>query len=90
LSEQVGHSLSQNRGKPLDLSPLTSNLTSLGSSSLRVASAAAAVMPNEERPALEAADVRRMLADRPKLREVAILSELLQPPVSLRGRRRPR
>lgn len=90
LSEQVGNSLSQNRGKPLALSPLTSNLTSLGSSSLRVASAAAAVTPNEERPALEAADVRRMLADRPKLREVAILTELLQPPVSLRGHRRPR
>ncbi|WP_165072291.1 hypothetical protein [Paludisphaera rhizosphaerae] len=88
LSEQVGQSLAQNRSQPLGLSPISANLSSLSSASLRDASSTAArVTPNAAPPALSAAEVRRMMADGARLREMAVLVELLQPPVSRRPRR---
>ncbi|WP_165245971.1 hypothetical protein [Paludisphaera soli] len=91
LSEQVGQSMSLNRGQPLDLAPLTSKLTSLGGASLRNAtSTAATVASSIAPPALSATQVRDMFADTPRLREMALLTELLQPPLSLRQSRRGR
>ncbi|AMV39449.1 hypothetical protein [Planctomyces sp. SH-PL62] len=89
LSEQVGQSMALNRGKPMDLSPLTSKLTALGDTSLRNASSAAAtVASNVVPPSLTAQELSRMIADQPRLREMALIAEVLQPPVSLRRSRR--
>jgi hypothetical protein len=41
-------------------------------------------------PSLSIDELRAMLTSPKRLREVALLGELLQPPVSLRGPRRPR
>lgn len=88
LSEQVGQSLARNRSQVSGLSPISANLSSLSNASLRDASATAAkVTTNVAPPALSAADVRRMMADGARLREMAVLVELLQPPVSRRPRR---
>lgn len=85
LSEQVGQSMALNRGQPMDLSPLKSKLTSLSDAPLRNApSAAATVASNDVPPSLTAQQLSRMIADRPRLREMALLAEVLQPPVSLR------
>jgi len=83
LSEQVGHSMAQNRGTPL--APLTSTLTALTDGPLRDASSIAAVVtPSSSPPAVSIDDVQTMVADVPRLREMALMSELLQPPVSFR------
>ena len=88
LSEQVGLAMAQNRGQPLGLSPISANLSSLSGASLRGASSTAATVASNVAPAaLSAADVRRMMADGARLREMAVLVELLQPPVSRRPRR---
>ena len=84
LSEQVGLSLAQNRSQPLNLSPLTANLSNLSNTSLRDPSIASIVTVSGGPPALSAQDVRKMMADGARLREMAVLTELLQPPVSLR------
>ena len=83
LSEHVGQAMAQNRGMPLV--PLTSNLTSLREGSLRDAPSEAAVVTTlGSPPALSVDEIRTMIADTPRLRSLALLSELLQPPVSLR------
>ncbi|MDG3002993.1 hypothetical protein [Paludisphaera mucosa] len=85
LSEQVSQSMAENRGVPMSLSPLTSGLTSLTSPSLGNAmSAAATVTSNDAPPSLSALQVSKMITDRGRLREMALLNELLGPPVSMR------
>lgn len=89
LSEQVGLSMAQNRGEAMtNLASLASSFTSLGGTSLRTASAAATVASYDAPPALSAADVRRLMVQPARLREMAVLVELLQPPVSRRPGRR--
>ena len=89
LSEQVGLSMAQNRGEAMtNLASLASSFTSLGGTSLRTASVAATVTSYDAPPALSAADVRPMMAEPARLREMAVLVELLQPPVSRRPGRR--
>jgi hypothetical protein len=95
LSEQVGLSMAQNRGDTMAaltrLAPsgLTNlGATSLGATSLSAASVAATVTQVDGRPSLSAAEVRQLIAEPGRLREMAVLIELLQPAVSRRGPRR--
>ncbi len=89
LSDQVGRSLSLSRTRPLDLTPLTSKLTPLTTVS---SSAAPARDLGLERtsigPALVAGEVKSMLGSPLRLRQTILLTEILQPPVALRRRRR--
>lgn len=88
LSDQVGLSMAQNRGEAMaNLSSLASSFTSLGGKSLSSVSVAATVHSYDAPPALSAADVRQLIAEPARLREMAIIADLLQPPVSRRGRR---
>ena len=91
LTGLVGQSMAQKRTKPLDITPLSSPMSPL-SAPLSQASAAepARDTARTPTPTLSSNALRAMLASPSKLREVALLGELLQPPVSLRGRPRPR
>jgi hypothetical protein len=89
LTGLVGQSMAQKRTKPLDITPLATPMSPL-SSPLTQASAAepARDTARTPTPTLTSGALRAMLASPARLREVALLGELLQPPVSLRGRRR--
>jgi hypothetical protein len=91
LTGLVGQSMAQKRAKPLELTPLSTPMSPL-SSPLSQASAAepARDTARTPTPTLSSGALRAMLASPTKLREVALLGELLQPPVALRGRRRMR
>jgi hypothetical protein len=92
LTSQVTESMAQKRNKPLEIAPLSSPL-SLNDSPL--AKLTTRQQPAERNryfdaaPSLNADTVRAMIASPGKLRELALLSEILQPPVSVRKRRRP-
>jgi hypothetical protein len=95
LTGLVGQSLSQKKARPLDTAPLSSQIAPISSSLLTSASqtpapevARTAAKPDE--PSLSINELRAMLASPKRLREVALLGELLQPPVSLRAPRRTR
>jgi hypothetical protein len=89
LSDQVSRSMSQSLGRTLEIAPLSSKLTPLSAS--MTSSAPAGDLGLERKAsgsALQARDVKAMLASAPRLRETILLAEILQPPVGLR--RRPR
>ena len=93
LTGLVGQSLSQKPNKPLDIVPLSTAITPISSPLI---SASTLIAPEAHRaaaapvdPPLSIGELRAMLASPKRLREVALLGELLQPPVSLRGSRRP-
>jgi len=77
------------RNKPLEITPL---FTSLAPLSLPLSQASVAPQVQQERGTanpvtLSGLDIRKMLSSPGKLREFALLTEVLQPPVSLRPRR---
>jgi hypothetical protein len=85
----VSQSLSLQKTKPLEISPLNAPITGL-SRNLTQTMAQPDVNrrpAGESRPALTGLDIRKLLASPTKLREIAILNELLQPPLALRSRR---
>jgi len=88
LSDQVSQSLAKQRTKPLELTPLNTPLSShfvpLSQSpeALQVGKA----QSNMVQPTLTGVEIRKMLASPGKLREIALLSEILRPPVALRRR----
>ncbi len=89
LSDQVNQSMALQRNKPLEITPL---FTSLAPLSLPLTQASAAPLVQQERGTanpvtLSGLDIRKMLSDPGKLREFALLTEILQPPISLRPRR---
>ena len=88
LSDQVNQSLAKQRTKPLELTPLNSPLGSLfvPLSQSPAASQVGNWQSNMVQPTLTGAEIRKMLASPSKLREIALLSEILQPPVTLRRR----
>lgn len=95
LTGLVGQSLSQKRARHLEIAPLSTPLAPISSAPLTGASqtpapevARTAALPDV--PSLSIDDLRAMLASPKRLREVALLGELLQPPVTLRAPRRPR
>ena len=77
--------MAQKRAKPLEMTPLASPMSPLNQASAAEPARDTGRTPT---PALSSAAVRALLASPTKLREVALLGELLQPPVALRGRRR--
>jgi hypothetical protein len=92
LTSLVTKSMSETRSRPLEIAPLESlsvptlsPLAKLGTAP-RPEPAAAPEPPQ----AFTSASIRSVLATPGKLREIAILSELLQPPRALRALRRPR
>jgi hypothetical protein len=95
LTGLIGHFLSQKKAKPLEIAPLATPMVPITSAPLTTASPTPApeVARTAEKPAepsLSIDELRAMLASPKRLREVALLGELLQPPVSMRAPRRPR
>jgi len=89
LSDQVNQSMALQRNKPLEITPLFSSLAPL---SLPLSQASVAPQVQQERGTanpvtLSGLDIRKMLSSPGKLREFALLTEVLLPPVSLRPRR---
>jgi hypothetical protein len=89
LSDQVNQSMALQRNKPLEITPL---FTSLAPLSLPLSQASVAPQVQQERGTanpvtLSGLDIRKMLSSPGKLREFALLTEILQPPVALRPRR---
>ncbi len=92
LTSQVNQSMALAMGRPFEgtqleapLAALSSSLTPLGNRSAASEQDAEALPPGQ---AMDVAAVRAMLASPKRLREVAILSELLKPPLGLRPRGR--
>ncbi len=86
LSSQINQSMAQAANRPLEITPIDIPLSSL-SSTLTPLGARAAIGPSSFQsvaPALDAKSIREMLRSPQKLREIAILSEVLRPPVALR------
>jgi|GEM_PF-1254700 len=100
LSDQVGRAMEMRRNQPLEIQPLAPKLEGLtaplSSEGLTAPLSKAISLRDEQPPRRESAPtplfdahaIQEMLAERPKLREIAVLSEILQPPVSLRRGRR--
>ena len=95
LTGLVGQSLAQRKARPLDIAPLSAPMapissTPLTASSPTPAAEVARTAARPDTPSLSIDELRALLASPKRLREVALLGELLQPPVSLRPPRRPR
>jgi hypothetical protein len=91
LTGLVSQSLSQKKARPLEIAPLATPITPISSTPLTQSSAGPTTVQTAGallRPALTGTELRAMFASPNKLREVALLTEILQPPVALRGRRR--
>ncbi|MHB1558982.1 MAG: hypothetical protein ACYC61_16145, partial [Isosphaeraceae bacterium] len=84
-------SLGQKQGKALEIVPLATPVTSIASTLSSTSQSSTSPEAHDARPArpsLSADELRPMLASPGKLREAALLAELLQPPVALRPPRR--
>lgn len=91
LTGLAGESLGPKQGKALEIAPLASPIASIASSLSSVSQSSTSPEARDARPSrptLSADDLRPMLASPGKLREAALLAELLQPPVALRPSRR--
>jgi hypothetical protein len=90
LTSQVNKSMAKLASRPLEITPLEQPLESLSSSLVPLGTRRGVDPTRSEStaPALNAKTVAQMLSSPQKLREVAILTELLQPPLALRQRRR--
>jgi hypothetical protein len=80
------------KNRPLEISPLDAPAAQLGTPLTHLATSTLRDGPNpSEIPhAFDSAALRAMLRSQNKLREVALLSEILQPPLALRRRSHPR
>ncbi len=90
LSSLVTQSMSQQKNRPLELTPLDSPLAPLGAPLTQLATSALREQPRswDVPAAFDGAALRAMLASTNKLRQVALLNEILQPPLALRRPRR--
>jgi hypothetical protein len=90
LSNLVAQSLAQKKARPLEIAPLSAPIAPLTSFPLTQQSSpgVSEATRTHQPPALTSGDLRAMLATSSKLREIALLTELLQPPVALRRPRR--
>jgi len=90
LTTQVTQSMAQKKNRPLEIAPLDAPPTPFGMPLIHLATATLREQPKswDVPPAFDSAALRTMLASRDKLREVALLSEILQPPIALRRTRR--
>ncbi len=90
LSAMVNESMAETRNRPLEITPLASPLTPL-MVPLSGASSALAAEKAVDRPVgVPVEHIRLALSAPDRLRELALLSEILKPPLSLRSLRRSR
>jgi hypothetical protein len=79
------------KSRPLEIAPLSTPISPLTSVlTQQTVPSPPQAATNRPSPTLTSSDLRAMLASPARLREVALLGELLQPPVALRDPRRPR
>ncbi len=92
LSGLVNHSLAERKTGRLEIAPLASPLVPIDLPLAQSVSSSVtgATARNQPVPAVTGAEVRSRLATADQLREIALLSEILQPPLSLRAPRRQR
>jgi hypothetical protein len=78
------------KNRPLEISPLDAPPAPFGAPLAHLATSTLREGPKawEKPAAFDSANLRTMLASQHKLRELAILSEILQPPLALRRRGR--
>jgi hypothetical protein len=90
LSSQIQKSMAETAGRPLEITPLELPLESLSSSHIPLGSRGVVDLTRGQSisTGLDARAVRKLIGSPEKLREIAILTELLQPPLALRPRRR--
>jgi hypothetical protein len=90
LTGLVNQSLAETKARPLQIAPLAGPLAPISAQLSQ--SVSASVTGQSARcqsgPAVTGAAIRSRLADASQLREMAVLSEILQPPLALRSRRR--
>jgi hypothetical protein len=86
LTSLVTKSLAETKNRPLQITPLTSLSVPMSTPLGQLLAAPAPEPPAPFPPprAFTSASIRSMFADSGKLREIAMLSELLQPPRALR------
>ena len=84
LTNQINQSMAKAMGRPLEITPLELPLATLSSSLIPLGTRAAAEVQRRQPTGsgLDAQRVRAMLGSPEKLREIAILTELLQPPLA--------
>jgi hypothetical protein len=92
LTSLVTQSMAQMRNRPLEITPLSSPLSPINSPLTTISTGAKIEHPGslDSPPAFTGESLRLMLGDAAKLREAALLTELLQPPLALRRPRRSR
>jgi hypothetical protein len=92
LTTLVTQSMAQKRTRPLEITPLGSPLAPINSPLTDITTGAKIEHPGslDTAPAFTALSLQAMLQNPTRLREAALLTELLQPPLALRrlGRRR--
>jgi hypothetical protein len=92
LTTLVTQSMAQKRTRPLEITPLGSPLAPINSPLTDITTGAKIEHPGslDSAPAFTALSLQSMLQNPTRLREAALLTELLQPPLALRrrGRRR--
>ncbi len=85
LSDQVQRSMSLMRNQPLEIKPLSTNIEALSTSMSSTATQGDyGLKRSTARPALDVETVKEMFTNHGRLREIALLSEVFLPPVSLR------
>jgi len=89
LTSLVNQSLAQKKNRPLEITPLSSPLSPTAMPLTQTSIGTAIEHPGSYQlhTALTSGELRVMLSISNKLREIALLNELLQPPVSLRAPR---
>jgi hypothetical protein len=94
LSGLGTQSLGPKKARPLEITPLSTPIAPIGAPIPQISQGTTLDLPygtsTKSQPTLTSNDLRVMLASPGKLREVALLGELLQPPIALRAPRRPR
>jgi hypothetical protein len=90
LTGLVSQPLAQKKARPLEITPLASPISPIGSPLTQTSAGSASEHPSTDSlpTALTCGELRAMLAVPAKLREIALLGELLQPPLALRPPRR--
>jgi hypothetical protein len=87
LTSLVTQSMADTKARPLEITPLSAPMTSI-STPLTQQTAAATVKPassNNAPPSFDSSQLRALFSKPNKLREVAVLTEVLGRPVALRG-----
>ena len=94
LTGLVSQGLAPKKNRPLEITPLSVPISPIGSPTAQISAGTTLDLPyattTKSHPTLTSTDLRTMLASPGKLREIALLGELLQPPLALRAPRRPR